>query len=387
MHATVPARQALLTILSVSACLSLCARAGSLAVEELDLGDKLTQEWIVTSPPPDAPNSHVFDSPDNSAFGVDLQGVSRIFLDTDPTGGLGSRCSGSLLWTGRHILTAAHCVTDASGNIDVIFGADGNDATFDTAAGDVTLNIKNGGVHPHPNYDGDALHGFDVAVLELESVAPSAVTRYDINRAFGTEIDTEHVKVGYGRYGNGSDGHDGTNGGFDGSRRAGKNEWEDDGLGGDPGTDFRTNIVTGITNNTTQLTFDFDSGDAANDAFFQAFPAYHSADLGFGTDEVNTAPGDSGGPTFIAGTPLHSGTLADYIIGGVTSYGLTFSEADFDTDISGDQPDSSWGEFSVDARTAHDDMFTWIDATVPEPSALALFVLATTAALAAGRRR
>ena len=338
-------------------------------------GNITIEDRIVTSPPPDAPDSRVFNSPaNNSAFGVDLQGVSRIFLDTDPSAGWGSRCSGSLLWTGRHVLTAAHCVTDSSGTIDVLFGADGNFVTFNTDSGDYTLTVKNGGVFTHPSYDGSTTNGYDVAILELNSLAPSAVTRYDINRVFDAGMDATHVKAGYGRYGNGEDGYDGTNGGIDDNRRAGQNTWEDDGLGSDGSGDFRTSSVTGITNNTTQVTFDFDSGETTNDAFHQAFSSDHSQDLGFGTDEVNSAPGDSGGPSFISGTSTRPGTLSDYLIGGVTSYGLTFDQP-WDSDRSGSQPDSSWGEFAVDARVSHDEIYGWIDATAPEPGALMLLVL------------
>jgi len=91
------------------------------------------------------------------------------------------------------------------------------------------------------------------------------------------------------------------------------------------------------------LQYDFDNGLAANDAFGFFFG---NSDLGLGNDEVNSAPGDSGGPTF-----------SSPVITGVTSYGvrltffpcLPFSLCNSDIDGT---LNNSFGEFSGDTRVS-----------------------------------
>ena len=102
--------------------------------------------------------------------------------------------------------------------------------------------------------------------------------------------------------------------------------------------------IGGITNNSTQLTFDFDSGETPNDAYGFFFGAGF-ADLGLGLNEENSAPGDSGGPTFVN----DGGTMK---IAGVTSYGLRLVFGGGATADNNGALDSSWGEFSGDARIA-----------------------------------
>jgi len=46
----------------------------------------------------------------------------------------------------------------------------------------------------------------------------------------------------------------------------------------------------------SMLVYDFDNGNAANDGFGVLYGIH---DLGVGDGEVNSAPGDSGSPTFI----------------------------------------------------------------------------------------
>jgi len=116
--------------------------------------------------------------------------------------------------------------------------------------------------------------------------------------------------------------------------------------------------ITAITENDTQLTYDFDNGstgDPANDAFGFFFGMSDSG--GFGADEVIVGSGDSGGPTFV---PTLDGGFA---IAGVTSYITRLSFDEFGTieleataGTSSDTTasvDSSWGEFGVDARIAN----------------------------------
>jgi len=87
------------------------------------------------------------------------------------------------------------------------------------------------------------------------------------------------------------------------------------------------------------LQFDFDNLKSANDAFGFFFDIH---DTGLGTPEVNSAPGDSGGPTQTNG-----------VITGVTSYGLTLTYNTGKTsDVTPRVVDSSFGEFSGDTRVS-----------------------------------
>lgn len=288
-----------------------------------------------------------------SSGGIDVDGVARLFIDVDPAAGVGGLCSGSLLGDGQHVLTAAHCVTEDDGSNAVIDGADGNSVTFETSTGNVTIPFLAADVQRHPSYDGNFLHGFDVAVIDLGSVVDPAIPRYQLNSNLGIEA-SPHLSVGYGRSG---DGNTGASSGA-GSKRSGDNNYESIGL-----------PVSQIENLDTQLTADFDSGDAANDAFevFFNFTGAINSGLGFGSDEVGTAPGDSGGPSFVldGGVP---------VIAGVHSYGLQLTLLDGTTSDVDATLNSSFGEFYVDARIADPEVRSFINGVigVPEPRSLAL---------------
>lgn len=264
----------------------------------------------------------------------------------------GSRCTGALLPTGAHILTAAHCVTDDVGNQDVFSGT----ATFELLTGDTSLSIENFFIHE--NWTSSLFNGNDIAVLELEDIAPEAAERYDLYREVD-EVGQIGDKVGYGWSGNGNIGSIISSG----TKRRGQNLYDSTGalFGG----------TTGL------LAYDFDNGQAENDGFGFFFGDNY-ADLGLGLDEVNAAPGDSGGPTFINGQ-----------IAGVTSFGMRYvlpngANSDIDNVLN-----SSFGEFGFDTRVSSytgwiDEILNaWLDAndeddnpgddlaSVPEPSALA----------------
>jgi hypothetical protein len=133
---------------------------------------------------------------------------------------------------------------------------------------------------------------------------------------------------------------------------------------------------------------DFDNGLAANDAFGAIFGI---SNLGLGLNEVGTAPGDSGGPSFINGR-----------VAGVTSFGTTLLLRNPSTNIVTVNPDcngngtgqhislttapidSTCGEFMGMARVSTN--VAWIQSvTVPEPSTYLLAAAALAAMLA--RRR
>jgi len=266
--------------------------------------------------------------------GGPLAGVGSLMITVPSEGTFG--CTGSLLLTGRHILTAAHCVTNAAG---VLEGGTTGSVLFEGASGPEIISFVD--ITPHPDWDSDLFKGNDIAIVELLSTASASIPRYDTDRDGSNDLGVPFVKAGYGLAGLGTTGA--TFG--DGFKREGKNLY--DALADlmlttlpdppfVPGVDFVPGSV---------LQYDFDNGLAANDAFGFFLGI---SELGLGTDEVNSASGDSGGPTF--GSP---------VITGITSYGLTLTlippcfgpcTSDFTTLGGEGFLDSSFGEFSGDTR-------------------------------------
>jgi len=243
------------------------------------------------------------------------------------------RCSGALLTSGIHVLTAAHCVTDDEGNFILESGF----ATFEGDTGDFQISVLASATEVHPDWDGDFfVKGNDVAVLKLVSVAPAEITRYDIDRNGSNDLAVGD-KAGYGRSGNGDNGDVMPSG----KKRDGQNKYDDvadtmlDALGYRPGVHFVPGSV---------LQYDFDNLEPENDAFGFFFCNVTDPDLcdtGLGTDEVNSAPGDSGGPTITSDG-----------ITGITSYGVRLSTIfGSSSDVDGEL-NSSFGEFSGDTRVS-----------------------------------
>ena len=284
--------------------------------------------------------------------GNGFDGVVSLSLQTD-IGRFG--CSGSLLPSGRHILTAAHCLTDDFG-LNLTKGAT---AFFTLPTGKFGINTAN--IFIYPDWGGFANYnssGGDLAILELASVAPEAAQRYDIYRNTD-EIGQVSVKVGYGVSGQGNQGFNSTNFPL-GVKRSGQNVYDL------LGENLNFGILPGAT-----LAYDFDNGLPENDAFgFLGIP-----NLGLGLQEVSSAPGDSGGPTFINGS-----------IAGITSLNVCFSRFDCLSPPDIDNIlNASFGEFVVDTRVST--YASYIDdvlagnitptSKVPEPNTMfALFAFA-----------
>ncbi len=283
-------------------------------------------------------------------YGVDTSGVAHIQTLTGS-----SACSGALLTSGQHVLTAAHC---ASADRQVVFEMPGGAITVGVTAAEA-----------HPRWDGLTLHGFDVGILTLANEVDSAVPRYDVNQSLN-DLGVTGVAVGYGQAGYGATGAAGGRG----SQRAGLIEFEMTGL-----------QANSITNTNTQLTADFDSGLTENDAFGQYFGLN---DLGFGADEIGFSSGDSGGPTLIE-------VEGEWVIAGVASYRMRYANphgggATADVD---NVSNHSWGEFSVAARVADPEVLSFIEpftidvASIPEPSSAILMALSLTVLLVRRHRR
>jgi len=254
---------------------------------------------------------------------LDHTGVVELILTLTSGGAI--RCSGSLLPGGTHILTAAHCVTDNSGVIDV----NGGSANFNLAGGSSSVGIST--VTAHPDWNGSLLGGNDIAIIALNGAAPVSAPVYDIYRGFN-EVSTGSptIKVGYGRSGFGDTGDTLASG----TKRGGLNSY-----------DLYSNFGANPTNSI--LMYDFDNGQSANDAIdWFGGPAH----LGFGDDEVMAAPGDSGGPSFIEANDsqltLSSENLGAVIVGANLTHDVEITKSgsnstSYDLTIMGDSNTSS----------------------------------------------
>ncbi|CAD5982820.1 hypothetical protein PCC9214_05058 [Planktothrix tepida] len=264
-------------------------------------------------------------------------------------------CSGSLLSSGRHILTAAQCFDNP------FTPGLSTDTTilFDLPTGQI--GIKANKIYIHPNwkdvFDFKSIEG-DLAILELASVAPEAAERYDIYRNTD-EVGQVGVKVGYGVSGQGNQGFDVTKFPF-GVKRFGKNLYESGGEifnSLDP-----SQFVPG-----TSLAYDFDNGNPENDGF----GSIGIPDLGLGLQEVHggTSPG---GPTFINGLIAGMGSMFFCLGSANDNYTSCSSPPDIDNILL----NTSFGEFGVDTRVST--YASYIDdvlggkikptKTVPEPN-------------------
>ena len=282
---------------------------------------------LVTSEEPDSDRYLV--EPVEKVNGINFDGVVRIedsfFGDVF--------CTGTLLPTGKHILTAGHCVFEDGDELqprDI-------KVTFELPSGNVTRRISE--IFLHPDYN-STTQANDIAIFELAAEAPERVPRYEIYREKG-EVGAVHLKVGYGQTGEGGN----SNRRFDDKKRIGFNVYDDFANR----LDERFLNYPGSIPNGTQLAYDFDNGKAANDAFGRFFGI---KDTGLGPREVNSAVGDSGGPTFIDGK-----------VAGITSYGFG-ANADVTTDTD-NKVNSTFGEISVDTRvSAYGD---WVDGVIGVP--------------------
>ena len=284
---------------------------------------------VVTS---DSAGSHTTTNGVN-AFSVDHHGVGEFSSGTN-------NCTGSLLSDGRSVLTAAHCVTPPSAS-----------ATFVNAAGTPFSQTATGSALAiNPSYDGNVIHGHDIAVVTFPTTFDPSIPRYEIVSSGFDAIGQQGVVFGFGMSGIGSTG--GTI--ARGTKRAGLIEYESLGLG--------TKGEAGWLNDNTQLVADFDSGLAANDAFNVVYG--DPADLGFGNDEVGFATGDSGGPTFY----MDGGAFR---IGAVSSWVANDTASDVLVGTS-----FTWGEFNGSANLGESSMNAFVINAIPEPGPVSLMAWA-----------
>jgi secreted trypsin-like serine protease len=256
------------------------------------------------------------------------------------------RCSGSLLNTGMHFLTAAHCILGATGPATVSFS--NGLQQFDYSS--VSM-VANPGFNS-ANYFG----GNDIAIITLNQVVDSSIARLSLYSGSG-EVGSVATVIGYGREGVGTSG--GVGGSF-GVRRQGQN------------------TVDEIIGNNNILFFDFDN--ASNPG---------QSTLGSSTPvarEVGIMFGDSGGPTLINGriAGVHSFLTC---VSGTTTQCATGIDSTGSIDGSFGE---RWGDTRVSVYTQ------WITSItgaldppvsgVPEPSTVLAGVLAAVTCLAKARK-
>ena len=248
-------------------------------------------------------------------------GVVSISIDRGYEVGSGT---GTLLWNGQAILTAAHVVGSHAKTITI---------TTETESGKRSYQASNWLVHPE--YDSVNVTN-DLAIIWLGSSVNPDVVRSDLYRD-SDEIGHQFSMVGYGDVGNGATGKVAN---INQLRLMADNTFDvsGEGLMGSPY--IRLNWTPINT-----LFADFDNGLSANDAFGRLI---YEADTGLGENEGLIASGDSGGPAFI-------GTK----IAGVASYNAALRKSTINPDIDSNPLNSSFGEVAAWQRVSS--FQEWID--------------------------
>ena len=364
-----------------------------------------------TSSPGGYPGGSAFPSPGNpptgqnnaryqTPFGTGYDGVVRLMFK-NAAGTILTGCTGSLLSTGMHILTAGHCVN--TGGSTPTTGYASVDVGFMNSSGGVTT-INATMMQIMPGYTGSVVDARDLAMITLPSSAPAWATRYGLYS--GNPMYQVHQIVGYGLSGSG------LTGGIINTlfnavpiRRVAKNSWEytrdasfiymsptlepvtsilsADFDGARPGGTYPvrggTWSATSIDQNNS-LCRDFGvspltAPSSFNPAGLSAAQIAALCDTGFGINEGLVGSGDSGGPAMI----MVAGELR---IAGIASFGnvrCTPSQAT-PPSTSGGCPTgfissgSYFGARSGHVWTGGSEQVHWIDAVaaVPEPSTYAL---------------
>lgn len=256
--------------------------------------------------------------------GYGLDGVVRVVAD-------GYYGTGVLLYAGQAVLTAAHLLRQADGQL-----VSSATVHFETTSG--ASSLRSTSYQLHPDYDPVSANN-DLALIWLPQTAVAAADRYQLYRD-SDEIGQLTTLVGYGASGTGLFGADGDSAPV---RYQAVNRF--DALGNDLSEAFRYSLAWKPDNGI--LVADFDNGLAAQDALGQFIAAWNS---GAGSAEGLIAPGDSGGPAFIDGQ-----------LAGVASYVARLEKGAISPDV--DQlRNSSFGEIGFWQRISQTQQ--WIDQAI-----------------------
>lgn len=244
--------------------------------------------------------------------------------------------TGSLLFDGRAILTAAHLFEGTNGTTSVASVTGVTRVTFETSSGTQTFSATK--VLLHPGYDAQSNNN-DLAIVWLSATAPIAANRYDIYRD-SDEVGQVFTFSGYGLTGTGYTGAISSNTATP-IRLKASNRFDADvaTLKSYLGSEMAWTPLSG-----TQLIADFDNGTTTNDALGRLI---YRSDLGQGLNEGMLASGDSGGPAFLKNK-----------IAGVASYTSSLGRNGIEPDIDNDS-NSSFGEIAAWQRVSAYQQ--WID--------------------------
>lgn len=189
-------------------------------------------------------------------------------------------CSGSLLNTGMHFLTAAHCILGYTGNGSVSFkNLEGTLFSYSSIS-----------MVSHPDFNpSNYFLGNDLGIIFLGQEVDSSIGRLDLYTGSG-ELGQVGTVIGWGREGTGLTGAAG--GTFGSGRREG------------------TNTVDSIVGNNNILFFDFDNPNSTAQSSLGSAEALER--------EVMIFRGDSGGPTLINGQIAGVHSFITCVSGGST---------------------------------------------------------------------
>ena len=254
--------------------------------------------------------------------GKGYDGVALILLPG------GDNCTGSLLTSGQHILTAAHCFEEYSQDGEPTLEPDLDEVTvvFRLPNGELRLDPVHIDIHPA----WDDLDGFngDLAIIHLAEALPADVPRYELYRD-SDEVGQVFTRLGYGVMATGEQGEFGEDESM--VLRRGQNRYEALGeLYNEDDGDPESYIQPG-----KQLLYDYDSGRPENDALGIE---YGLVDLGLRSQEIGSSGGDSGGPAFIDGK-----------VAGLSSSGSSPDRDGIDVTM---ENDTSFGEYFFDTRVS-----------------------------------
>ncbi|MFZ9392155.1 MAG: trypsin-like serine protease [Burkholderiaceae bacterium] len=265
-------------------------------------------------------NAYTLDGRYRTNPGEGFDGVVRISYS-------GQSASGTLLFDGRAVLTAAHLFEGRSGTATV---------NFDTRSGAQSLSSAK--ILAHPSYDSQSNH--DLALVWLSTPAPSAADRYGLYRD-SNEIGRAFTLVGFGKTGTGQTGIT-SNESSPPIRLKAENQFDAD------AASLKAELGGGMSWTPApgkQLVADFDNGISANDALGRLLGLN---DFGRGALEGLVAQGDSGGPALIGNQ-----------IAGVASYTTSLSKGAIRPDIDSILTNSSFGEIGAWQRVSAYQQ--WID--------------------------